>query len=104
MQLFYGFQSLVLTALGVAALACELFAFIDALRHPEGSYLAASKRTRMFWLLVTGVGLLLGFVTVQNPLSLFGLLGFVAAAVYLADVRPALRQVRGLGKRSDSGW
>ncbi len=104
MQLFYGFQSLVLTALGVAAFACELFAFVDALRHPEASYLAASKRTRTFWLIVTGVGLLLGFVTVQNPLSLFGLLGFVAAAVYLADVRPALRQVRGLGKRSDSGW
>ena len=86
MQLFYGFQGLVLTALGVAALACELFAFIDALRHPEGAYLAASKRTRTFWLI------------------LFALLGFVAAAVYLADVRPALRQVRGLGKRSDSGW
>ena len=98
MQLFYGFQGLVLTALGVAALACELFAFIDALRHPEGAYLAASKRTRTFWLILTGVGLLLGIVTVQSPLNLVALLGF------MADVRPALRQVRGLGKRSDSGW
>ena len=40
----------------------------------------------------------------QSPLNLVALLGFMAAAVYLADVRPALRQVRGLGKRSDSGW
>jgi hypothetical protein len=50
------------------------------------------------------VALALGFVTLFNPLSIFGLLGFVGAAVYLADVRPALRQVRGLGGRSNSNW
>jgi hypothetical protein len=104
MQLYYGFQSAVLMVLGVAAVACELFAFVDALRHPEGAYAAAGKRTRTFWLLLTGVGLLLGIVTVFNPLNLFALLGFVAAAVYLADVRPALRQVRGIGKRRNDGW
>lgn len=104
MQILYGFQGFVLAALGVAALGCELFAFVDALRHPEQAFVAAGKRTRTFWLLVTGVGLLLGVVTVTNPLNLFAVVGFVAAAVYLADVRPALRQVRGLGRRSDSGW
>ncbi|MBB2986751.1 DUF2516 family protein [Terracoccus luteus] len=104
MQLYYGFQSAVLMVLGVAAVACELFAFVDALRHPEGAYAAAGKRTRTFWLLLTGIGLLLGIVTVFNPLNLFALLGFVAAAVYLADVRPALRQVRGIGKRRNDGW
>lgn len=104
MQLYYGFQSAVLMVLGVAAVACELFAFVDALRHPEGAYSAAGKRTRTFWLLLTGIGLLLGIVTVFNPLNLFALLGFVAAAVYLADVRPALRQVRGIGKRRTDGW
>ncbi len=50
------------------------------------------------------MALALGFVTVFNPLGLFGLVGFVGAAVYLADVRPALRQVRGLGGRSNNGW
>ena len=104
MQLYYGFQSAVLMVLGVAAVACELFAFVDALRHPEGAYAAAGKRTRTFWLLLTGIGLLLGIVTVFTPLNLFALLGFVAAAVYLADVRPALRQVRGIGKRRNDGW
>ena len=44
----------------------------------------------------------LGVVTLAS-LNLFAMLGFVAAAVYLADVRPALRQVRGRGGRS-SGW
>jgi hypothetical protein len=104
MQLYSGFQSIVLVALGVVALGCEVFAFVDALRHPQGAYVAASKRTRTFWLVLLGVALAIGFVTVFNPLSIFGLLAFVGAAVYLADVRPALRQVRGIGGRSNNGW
>ncbi len=104
MQLYYGFQSLVLTVLGAAALGCELFAFIDALRHPEGAYVAAGKRTRAFWLIVTGVALLLGVVTLFNVVSIIGIVAFVAAAVYLVDVRPALRQVRGLGSGSSRPW
>lgn len=103
MQFFYGFQNVVLTALGVAALGCELFALVDALRHPQGAFVAAGKRTRTFWLLLTGAGTAVGVVTMFSPLNLFALLGFMAAAVYLADVRPALRQVRGLHRRSDSG-
>ncbi|CAN7234944.1 DUF2516 family protein [Terrabacter sp. LjRoot27] len=104
MQLYSGFQSVILLVLGVVALGCEVFAFVDALRHPENAYVAAGKRTRTFWLVLLGVALAIGFVTLFNPLSLFGLLAFVGAAVYLADVRPALRQVRGIGGRSDTGW
>lgn len=104
MQLYSGFQSVILLVLGVVALGCEGFAFVDALRHPENAYVAASKRTRTFWLVLLGVALAIGFVTLFNPLNLFGLIAFVGAAVYLADVRPALRQVRGLGGRSTNGW
>src|SRR6478752_5307543 len=77
---------------------------VDALRHPEKAYVAAGKRTRTFWLVLLGAALAIGFVTLFNPLSIFGLLAFVGAAVYLADVRPALRQVRGIGGRSNTGW
>ena len=104
MQLYYGFQGLVTLVLGVVALGCEGFAFVDALSHPEAAYVAAGKRTRIFWLVLLGVALAIGFVMVFNPLNLFGLLAFVGSAVYLADVRPALRQVRGLGGRSSGGW
>ena len=104
MQLYSGFQSVVLLALGAVALGCEAFAFVDALRHPDNAYVAAGKRTRTFWLVVLGVALAIGFITVFNVLNLFGLIAFVGAAVYLADVRPALRQVRGLGGRSGNGW
>ena len=104
MQLYSGFQSVVLLTLGAVALGCEAFAFVDALRHPDNAYVAAGKRTRTFWLVVLGVALAIGFITVFNVLNLFGLIAFVGAAVYLADVRPALRQVRGLGGRSGNGW
>jgi hypothetical protein len=104
MQLYSGFQSVILLVLGVVALGCEVFAFVDALRHPDNAYVAASKRTKRFWLLITGVALLFGSISVFNPIGLLGLAGFLGAAVYLADVRPALRQVRGLGGRSSSGW
>jgi uncharacterized membrane protein YoaK (UPF0700 family) len=101
MQLFYGFQSVVTLVIGLAAFALEVFALVDALRHPERAYLAAGKRTRTFWLVLLGVAVAIGFVTMFNPLSLFGLLAIVGAAVYLADVRPALRQVRG---GSSTNW
>ena len=97
MGLFSSFQNLVLTGLGIIALGTEAFAFVDALRHPEAVYAAAGKRTRTFWLLLLGIALAVGVVTVFNVLNLFGLLAFVGAAVYLADVRPAVQQLRGGG-------
>lgn len=99
MELFTGFQSLVLLGLGVVALGAELYALIDALRNPEQAYVAAGKRTKNFWLAITGGAAALGIVTFFNPLNLFGVAGFVGAAIYLADVRPALAQVMGRGGR-----
>lgn len=106
MGLFTSFQSAILMALGLAALAVEAFAFVDALRHPEAVFVAADKRTKKFWLVITGAALAVGIVTVFNVLNLFGLLAFLGAAVYLADVRPAVRQLRGpRGPRGPGrGW
>ncbi len=88
-------QNLIVTVLSVAALGAEAFALIDAFRHRPDAFVAAGKRTKNFWLLVLGVALLVGFVS--NALSMLGIIAFVAAAVYLADVRPALNQVSGRG-------
>lgn len=105
MTLISGLQSWLLLALGVAALAVEVFAFVDALRHKTQAYPAASKRTKPFWLVVTGVCLAVGFVTVFNIIgSILGIIAFVGSAVYLADVRPALRQVSGKGSSSSGPY
>ncbi|MDF2091652.1 DUF2516 family protein [Knoellia sp. 3-2P3] len=96
-------QSTVALLLGLAALALEVFAFVDALRHRPDAYVAAGKRTKQFWLIVTGVSALVGFVTFFSPLNLFGILAVVGAGIYLADVRPALQQVSGRGRGSSQG-
>lgn len=88
-------QGMVLLVLGVAAFALELFALVDVLRRRPDAFRAAGKRTKNFWLIINAVAAALGFVVVLNPLSIFGLIAVVAAAVYLADVRPALDQVSG---------
>ena len=104
MTAFTGFQSTLVLILGLAALACELFALVDALRHRPDAYAAAGKRTKNFWAILLLVAVILGVVTLFNVLNLFGLVGFVAAAVYLTDVRPALRQVSGRGRRNDGPY
>lgn len=90
-------QNLVSLLLGLTALALEVFAFVDAIRHRPDAYVAAGKRTKQFWTIVTGVSALVGFVFMFSPLNLLGILAVVGAGIYLADVRPALRQVSGRG-------
>ena len=90
-------QSYILWALGIAALGTEIYALVDAARYRPEAYLAADKRTKNFWMLVLVVAALVGFVLVRNVLSIFGVVAFVAAAVYLADVLPAVRSISGRG-------
>jgi hypothetical protein len=94
-------QSLVVSALWLAAVAVEVFALVDAARHRPDAYPAAGKRTKVFWVAILAVATLVGFVS--SPLGMLGILAFVGAAVYLADVRPALRQVTGRGGRGGGG-
>jgi hypothetical protein len=92
-----GAQGLVLVVLGALALAMQAFALVDAVRHRPDAFTAAGKRTKQFWVIVLAVATALGFVSLLNPLNIFGLIAVVAAGIYLADVRPALRQVSGRG-------
>lgn len=72
----------------VAAVVLGVWALVDTLRRPDQHFVAADKRTKGFWLAVNAAGLLV--VVLMGMSSMFGLLGVVANAVYLADVRPAL--------------
>jgi len=95
-------QGYVMLALTIAALALEVFAFVHALKTRPDAFVAASKRTKTFWLAVTGVAILLGFVSLGG-LGFLAIIGIVAAGVYLADVRPAVDSVQGRGNSSHQG-
>ncbi|WP_404385104.1 DUF2516 family protein [Knoellia locipacati] len=95
-------QYYVTLALTIAALALEVFAFVHALKTRPDAFVAAGKRTKNFWLAVTGVAMLLGFIS-MGGLGLLAIIGVVAAGVYLADVRPAVETVQGRGTGSHQG-
>ncbi len=97
-------QSWIVLVLSIAALGVEVFAFIDCLRRRADAFTAAGKRTKGFWTLVTGVATLLGFISLGALAGILAIVAIIAAGVYLADVKPALDQVIGKGRRSDGPY
>ena len=90
-------------ALWLAALVVEVWAFVDALRRPTPAFTAANKLTKPLWLIITGVACVVGLASLAYsalPLSLFPIVAFVAAAIYLADVRPKVREFKSGGTSS----
>ena len=81
-------------ALGLAAFVVEAWAFIDAGTRPKEAFVASGKQTKPLWLIITGVAAVIGLagaVYGVGPTSILPVVAFVAAAVYLADVRPKVR-------------
>ena len=101
-ELFGQFQGIVGLALSLAAIGLAAFALIDAVRVPSDAFPYAGKRTKNLWLAILGVALAVVFVT--GPLNILGLAAVVAAAVYLVDVRPAVKQYRGRPGASDGPY
>ena len=94
--------------LAVVAFGIEAWAFFDCLRHRANAFEAVSKRTKTFWLGMTGVAFAIGALSVFTgsrgglfgTLGLFGLAAVTAASVYLADVRPAVKDAGRGGSRN----
>jgi heme O synthase-like polyprenyltransferase len=91
MQGFLG----VLWMISLVLLAMAVFAFIDSAMRRTDAYPAASKQTKVFWLII------LGLTIAANAFQILFLqvAGLVATIVYIVDVRPALKQVTGGGPR-----
>jgi len=96
MNLLVSLQSYIVLGLSAVALGVEVWALIDCLRRRPDAFVAAGKRTKQFWMLVTGLAVLLGFVALGG-VGFLAIIAIVAAGVYLADVKPALDQVMGRG-------
>jgi hypothetical protein len=109
-------SGLLLVALAVLAFAANAFALVDAVRQRTDAFQAAGKLTKQLWLIILGVAAAIGFVYLYYQMvsgsspAVFGfpnIIAFVASAVYLADVRPALRRMtggRGGNRGPYGGW
>ena len=82
----------------VVAILMGVWALIDSLMRPAEYYAAAGKSTKRFWNVVNAVGT--AVVGLLGAASMLGLLGVVASAVYLVDVRPALQALAPVRVRS----
>jgi hypothetical protein len=81
-------------ALGLAAFVVEAWAFADAITRPSQAFVAAGKQTKQLWLIILGVAAVVGLafaIIGVGPTSILPVAAFVAAAIYLADVRPKVR-------------
>jgi Protein of unknown function (DUF2516) len=81
-------------ALGLAAFVVEAWAFIDAITRPSRAFVATGKQTKPLWLIILGVAAVIGLAGAAygvGPTSILPVAAFVAAAIYLADVRPKVR-------------
>lgn len=93
-------QTLVYLALYLAVFVLSVYALVDAARRPARAFAVAGKRTKQFWTVLLGVATAVAFVALPWPLGI-GALSFlalgsaVAAGVYLADVRPAVKPYSG---------
>lgn len=96
-------QTFVLLLLGIGALALTGFAAIDASRFRSSLYPAIGRQTKIFWVAILAVAFLIAIVSLYNALGFLNVLGVIAAAVYLADVRPKLQEVSGGRGGSGSG-
>jgi hypothetical protein len=90
----YGPLQVFFLVLAVVAFGVETWAFVDGIIRPKNAYLAAGKLTKTKWLLILGVAFVFGlyglfYVGVMNILSV---VAFVAAAIYLSDVRPRVKE------------
>jgi hypothetical protein len=96
-------QGLLMLAIGVLALAVDGFALVDAFRQRTDAFPAAGKLTKPIWLGILAVATAVGVIFVAYPFNIFNLIAFVAAGVYLADVRPAIKAISGGGNNGPYG-
>ena len=101
----YGPLNVLFLVLGIAAFGVETWAFIDAIIRPPQAYLAAGKLTKTKWLLILGVAFAIGLYSAAygGVIGFLSIIAFVAAAVYLSDVRPRVKEFRGGGSYTHQG-
>jgi len=91
--------------ISIAAFVVEAFAFIDAVRRPAPAFTAAGKQTKPIWLLILGVAMVVGlgyafYLGGASAISILPVAAFVAAAIYLVDVRPKVKEFKTGSSRS----
>lgn len=71
----------------------QAFAFADAAMRPAEAFPAANKQTKIFWMIILGLAVAVSIMWMPQVLGILPIAGAIAAAVYLAGVRPAVKEI-----------
>lgn len=98
-------QFVVLLILGVGSLCLTGFAAFDALRRKSALFPHVGRLTKPVWLGILAAAFLISIVSLASPstLGILNVIGVIAAGIYLAEVRPKLRQIDGGGRSGPYG-
>jgi hypothetical protein len=75
--------------------ALRVWAIADCVTRRHDAFPAADKLTKTAWLAILILSGALGTWLSPSPIGPLSLISAVVAAVYLADVRPAVREISG---------
>ena len=100
-----GFYEWISLALFLGQAVLWVWAVADCSIRKAAAFPAVNKLSKGAWLAITVVAALLGLLVghpwnnTPDPVSLFVLIPTIATLIYLADVRPAVREVSGGNNR-----
>ncbi|MFD1946439.1 DUF2516 family protein [Nocardioides aestuarii] len=84
-------EGTIMLVVSLIVMAVKIFSLVTALMFSPEHYRAADKLTKQAWVAILGLGVLAAILMPYSPLGLLNLAFLIAAFVYLADVRPALK-------------
>lgn len=95
-NLYYWTDNVLWWGLGLM----RLWAFVDCVSRKAAAFPAADKLSKVAWLLILLFAGVLGqIVGVHQQVGPISLISVVVVSVYLADVRPAVREISGGNSR-----
>jgi len=78
-------------AISIGVLVISLVACVHCLLQRAEAFAAIGTLSKGVWLLLTGGSVLAALISLAPDLGILGLIAVTIAAIYLLDVRPALR-------------
>jgi hypothetical protein len=87
-------ENWLLFVLFVGVLALQVWALVDCITRKAPAFPAAGKLTKPTWILLTALAVA-PVAILQSVTNLLSYIGIIVSSVYLADVRPAVREISG---------
>ena len=94
MSVVFRIESDLLTTLFWLVFALRLWALGDCLVRKNAAFPAAGKLTKPAWVLLNAFSVVIGYL-IPSAINFLPLVFLIVSLVYLADVRPAVREVSG---------